>query len=49
VKLTPQMKLVLAPTESEWRKAAEDPIAICRETLRRVAEAALPGRMAKRP
>ncbi len=41
VKLTPQMKLVLTPSDKEWRTLGEDPIALCRETLRKVAEAAL--------
>ncbi|MDP2340522.1 MAG: transcription-repair coupling factor [Deltaproteobacteria bacterium] len=41
VKLTPQMKLVVTPTDKEWRTLGEDPIALCRETLRKVAEAAL--------
>ena len=41
LKLTPQMKLVLTPTEKEWRTLGEDPIALCRDALRRVAEAAL--------
>jgi transcription-repair coupling factor (superfamily II helicase) len=41
VKLTPQMKLVLTPTEKEWRTLGEDPIALCRDALRKVSEAAL--------
>jgi hypothetical protein len=41
LKLTPQMKLVITPTEKEWRTLGEDPIALCRDALRRVAEAAL--------
>jgi transcription-repair coupling factor (superfamily II helicase) len=41
VKLTPQMKLVLTPTEKEWRTLGEDPIALCRDALRKVADAAL--------
>jgi transcription-repair coupling factor (superfamily II helicase) len=41
VKLTAQMKLVLTPTDKEWRTLGEDPIALCRDALRRVAEAAL--------
>lgn len=46
VKLTPQMKLVLTPTDKEWRTLGEDPIALCRDALRKVADAALgkPGR-----
>jgi transcription-repair coupling factor (superfamily II helicase) len=40
-RLTPQMKLVLTPTEKEWRTLGEDPIALCRDALRKVAEAAL--------
>ena len=44
IKLTPQMKLVVTPTDKEWRTAGEDPIALCRETLRRVAAAALPSK-----
>ena len=41
IKLTPQMKLVVTPSDKEWRTLGEDPIALCRETLRKVAEAAL--------
>ena len=41
VRLTPQMKLVLTPTEKEWRTLGEDPIALCRDALRKVADAAL--------
>jgi transcription-repair coupling factor (superfamily II helicase) len=41
VKLTPQMKLVVTPTDKEWRTLGEDPIALCRDALRRVADAAL--------
>jgi transcription-repair coupling factor (superfamily II helicase) len=41
VKLTPQMKLVVTPTDKEWRTLGEDPIALCRDALRKVADAAL--------
>jgi transcription-repair coupling factor (superfamily II helicase) len=41
VKLTPQMKLVFTPTEKEWRTLGEDPVALCRDALRRIADAAL--------
>ena len=41
VKLTPQMKVVITPTEKEWRTLGEDPIALCRDAIRRVADAAL--------
>jgi transcription-repair coupling factor (superfamily II helicase) len=40
-RLTPQMKLVLTPTDKEWRTLGEDPIALCRDALRKVADAAL--------
>jgi len=35
------MKLVLTPTDKEWRTLGEDPVALCRDALRRVADAAL--------
>ena len=41
LKLTPQMKLVITPTDKEWRTLGEDPIALCRDAIRRVGEAAL--------
>jgi transcription-repair coupling factor (superfamily II helicase) len=50
LKLTPQMKLVVTPTDKEWRTLGEDPIALCRDALRRIADAALgPAKGAKAP
>ena len=40
VKLTPQMKLVVTPTDKEWRTLGAEPIALCRDVLRRVVDAA---------
>jgi transcription-repair coupling factor (superfamily II helicase) len=39
-RLTPQMKLVYTPTEKEWRMLGEEPVALCRDVLRRIGEAA---------
>jgi hypothetical protein len=40
VRLTPQMKLVLTPTEKEWRTLGEDVVALCRDALKRITDAA---------
>jgi transcription-repair coupling factor (superfamily II helicase) len=40
VRLTPQMKLVLVPTEKEWRTLGEDVVALCRDALKRITDAA---------
>ena len=39
-RLTPQMKLVYTPTEKEWRMLGEDPVALARDLLRRLTDAA---------
>ncbi len=41
-RLTPQMKLVYTPTEKEWRMLGEEPVALARDLLRRLTEAAGP-------
>ena len=41
LRLTPQMKLVVTPTDKDWRTLGEDPIALCRDVLRKVADATL--------
>jgi transcription-repair coupling factor (superfamily II helicase) len=39
-RLTPQMKLVYTPTDKEWRMVGEEPIAMARDFVRRLIEAA---------
>jgi hypothetical protein len=40
LRLTPQMKLVYMPTEKEWRMLGGEPVVLCRELLRKLADAA---------
>jgi hypothetical protein len=39
-RFTPQLKLVYTPTEQDWQRAGCDLIAVCRDFLRRVQDAA---------
>ncbi len=40
VRITPQMKLIYTPTEREWRTLGEDFVALCRDALKRISDAA---------